>query len=522
MVGLGVWGVEDVAGNSSAVTIDKVASNPVSDGNRGEYIVLYAAEEQDLTGWKLQNNDRSVPLPNSSLEGHQAISNEPHTTSLLTTYDTMPLDGYFPLAADGSKLELISDSGETVQKVSVPPLRAQEVFRPTKDSGSIQYQGATTFEFEEHTSVYVTPFVLPDSSDIPADTLAAAEERILLSGYELTDPLIVDILLNRHAEGVKVQVLLDGRPVGGQEEAEISALNRLIEAGIPVRTFAGERDRYRFHHPKYAVIDDSALVMTENWKPAGTGGHSSRGWGVLVDDEAVSSDLATTFTQDFAWRDTVAWEWDRLDRTPVESSVPGIQYSEIFSAPDATAGSVELVVTPEMGESRISEELANAEQEIYVQQVSLTDKNFALIQDLIEAANRGVAVTILLDNSWYVSDENAQIRDSLPTAADDASNLSVDLVEPTDRFEKIHTKGILIDNRTTIVGSMNWNNVSMLENREVMLVIESEDTTRFFKSVFHEDIQPPGRQTPVELVLITIGTWLLAGLLARKRIDLAG
>lgn len=505
---------------AAAPTIEKVVSNPASDGNKGEYIVINGSEIGSLGGWDLRSGGRAVTLPNVTSNDPVAVSENPRTTAILTEYETVGFNGYFPLTTDGFSLVLVSPEGDVEHEIAVPSLGTQEAYYPENPVG-VGSQGVSEFDFEPHDVTHMIPFVLPDSPEIPREVIAAADEQILISGYELSDPVIVDLLVERYQAGVDVRVVIDGRPVGGQEEMEIQALDTLSTFGIPIRTLTGDRDRYRFHHPKFAVVDDSAIVMTENWKPAGTGGQSSRGWGVFVADPSVTEDLRTVFMSDFAWRDTIAWERESKTATSVESAPQSAPYSTSVHPPDPIEGSVTVVTTPDKGESAVIELIKTARSEIRIQQVSMSDPDFPLIQAIIEAANRGVDVTILLDNSWYVQDENMVIRDQLFSAVDNPENVRVELHESTDRFEKIHTKGIIIDNHTAVVGSMNWNNVSMRENREVMVVIESADAAEFYTGVFQDDWNTPGQRTPIGFLFLTICVWIIAGLIARYRIEIA-
>jgi phosphatidylserine/phosphatidylglycerophosphate/cardiolipin synthase-like enzyme len=140
-----------------------------------------------------------------------------------------------------------------------------------------------------------TAFVLHDTSGPVTDTLRAADDRILLAGYTFASERVTRELLAAHRRGVEVRLLLDGGPVGGVSRRSAALLDRLSRAGVEVRMVAGPLPRYEFHHAKYAVVDDRALVLTENWKPAGTGGNGSRGWGVRSRDPETAAALAATF-----------------------------------------------------------------------------------------------------------------------------------------------------------------------------------------------------------------------------------
>ncbi|MFC6755381.1 phospholipase D-like domain-containing protein, partial [Halorubrum tibetense] len=153
---------------------------------------------------------------------------------------------------------------------------------------------------ERVTGAAVTPFVLPDSPEMPVDPLETADDRVLVAGYTLESDRVVDRLVAAHERGVAVRVLIEGTPVGGFQNRGAHAADRLHAAGVEVRVLDGEPDRFRFHHAKYAVVDDRAVVLTENWKRSGTGGGSNRGWGIVADDDAVADSLAALFENDAA------------------------------------------------------------------------------------------------------------------------------------------------------------------------------------------------------------------------------
>jgi len=134
------------------------------------------------------------------------------------------------------------------------------------------------------------------------ETLRDADRKILLGGYTPTSERVADALVRKHERGVTVRVLLEGDPVGGERSARPTSSTALVAAGVEVRLVGGEHARYDYHHAKYAVVDDRAVVLTENWKPAGTGGNSSRGWGVVTDQPRIVDGLEATFRADAGWR----------------------------------------------------------------------------------------------------------------------------------------------------------------------------------------------------------------------------
>jgi len=199
----------------------------------------------------------------------------------------------------------------------------------------------------------VTPFVLPDSPEIPVEPLRAADDRLLLAGYTLGSERVADLLVAAADRGVEVRVLIEGSPVGGFSARSARLLDRIVAAGVEVRVLDGNPERFRFHHAKYAVADDRAIVLTENWKASGTGGRTNRGWGVVTgtsrsstDDGAVANDLAALFREDAAASDARSWSSFRNDTEFHESGTANESYPTRFEPPAATTADVELLTTP--------------------------------------------------------------------------------------------------------------------------------------------------------------------------------
>jgi phosphatidylserine/phosphatidylglycerophosphate/cardiolipin synthase-like enzyme len=347
--------------------------------------------------------------------------------------------------------------------------------------------------------------------------LADADERILLAGYTLTDDRVVDALVAARERGAETRVLLDGSPVGGLTTPSADALDRLAAANVSVRLIDGPAARYRFHHPKYAVVDDEAVVLTENWKPAGVGGTSSRGWGVVVDSPAVVDGLVRTFRADAGWRDSTSWERLRENATFEPASPTVGRYPSRIDPESVPVDRVELLVAPDNAAGRVRELLANASDSIRIVQVSIGDRDDVLLQESIDAALRGVEVEILLSNTWYTREENRALADQLRTLADrEDLSLSVRLAEPGGRYEKIHAKGVVVDGDTAIVGSLNWNDNAYRENREVALVLHGEEAGAYFGGVFERDWEGGITLVPLGLLAVVVLALSLAGMVARR------
>ncbi len=515
-VGVAPASAQSVDDNRS-VQIAAVYPNPVADGDEGEFVVLRADKPTSLANWSLADDDHRVRLPNITVHGHTVLSTAPNRTRNLTSNPVVGLAPGLQLANSGERLTL--ERG-TTRVDSLAYRDAPEGERGRATSHGLQWQaiGATEFPVVTGSGGRVRAFVLPDGSGVPAETIATAEDRILVAGYTLTSQRIVERLSTAATRGVDVQVLVDSSPVGGLTRREATALDRLVANGVTVTVLGGDRARYEFHHAKYAVVDERALVTTENWKAAGTGGHASRGWGVVVADRSVVTGLAATFRADAGWRDAIPWTEFRQDRAfePVQSPPANETYPSRFEPQRLTAERIELLRAPDNAERRLVALIDNASESVRVEQMSIGSRRQPFLRATLRAARRGVRVRILLSSAWYVAEDNRRLVKWLnDRAAREDLPLKARMATPRGRFEKIHAKGVIIDEQQALVGSLNWNNHSARQNREVMLLLEGAEVAGYYAAVFDADWQGGVWTLPIGLVGTVVVGLLVALLISR-------
>lgn len=506
------------APDDGSVHIAAVYPNPYTHQDRGEYVALATDGPTSLDGWSLADDSTAVRLPNVTVDGRAVFSPAPALTRNRTEDPVHELPAGLALANTGDRVTLRRGDA-VVDSVSYEDAPEGEVGRPTGDGVGWQRLGATDFEVVEAAGGSVEAFVLPDSGDRPTETVASADDRILLAGYTLTSDRLVDELLAARRRGVDVRVLVDDSPVGGMTRREAAALDRLAAADVAVTVQGGRDDRYAFHHAKYAVVDDRAVVTTENWKPAGTGGRASRGWGAIVAEEAVVGALVDTFEADASWRDATAWSAFRKGRRfePAEQPPADGNYPTRFEPRTVRPERIGVLRAPDNAERRVVELLDGAEESIRVQQVAIGNRNQPFLRATLRAARRGVEVRILLSGAWYVEEDNRELVAWLEdVAAQEDLPLSARVADPNGRFEKIHAKGVVVDDERVLLGSLNWNNNSARANREVVLLLEGEAVGEYFTAVFDADWQGGRWRLPAGLVVAVAVCWLAVALLARR------
>jgi phosphatidylserine/phosphatidylglycerophosphate/cardiolipin synthase-like enzyme len=443
------------------------------------------------------------------------LSTHPNQTAALVDRAVAAVSSRLRLANSGETIRLLRN-GTVVDETSYTSAAEGEIYNATAQRW--RPLGATDRPVVTAGSGSVEAFVLPDERERAVEFLNSATDRVLLAGYTFASERAVEALSRAIERGVTVDVLVDGSPIGGMTGRQAAALDELARASANVRVVAGERTWYRYHHAKYAVVDERALVTTENWKPAGTGGASSRGWAVITDQRPIVAGLVETFRADSGRNDTRSWREHEPELTAGEPATG--EYPRAFEARSVPVEQTHLLVAPDNAEAEILDRIERAEDSVDVLQVTVGDRGLPFLQAVLDAAARGVEVQVLLSGAWYVREENRQLVAWLEEQAAAANlSLSARVAEPGGAFEKIHAKGVIIDDREVILGSINWNNNSVRNNREVALVLEGEAVATYFGDVFEADWRGDdggGRRLPLGLALACLLGAVLAVLGARR------
>jgi len=500
----------------SGPTVRAIYPDPVAGGDRGEFVVLELPENTTLGRYTLTDGDTSVALPNRTVGGRVALSADPATVRNLTDRRVVGLDSA-PALANGGDTVALTRAGRTVARVRYDDTEEGELGVVTGSTVRWRPLGATDRPVVSGRAGEVRAFTLPDSPEAPLAPVQNATERVYLAGYTLSSSRVADALVAAERRGARVRVLLEGEPVGGRTRTEARTLDRLRRTGVEVRVLAGPRARYRYHHAKYAVADERAVVMTENWKPAGTGGASSRGWGVATSQPRVVEGLAETFRADAGWRDAVDWREFRRGRSFQRGDPANGSYPSRFDATTVPVERTELLVTPDNAEGRLVGTIDGAADSVDVVQPSVGGWDEPLLRALRRAAKRGVEVRLLLSSAWYVREENRETVERFRSWADrTGAPLTARLADPGDRYAKIHAKGAIVDGDRVVLGSLNWNEQAASVNREVVLLLHGTAVADYYASVFAADWSGGREPVPLGLLAAVVGALVVAALAARR------
>ena len=494
-----------------------VYPNPVADGDRGEFVVVRLPRANAT--YRLGDGEGHVALPN--VTGRVAVAVAPRVARNLTDIRVVAVAD-FPSLANGGERLVLTRGNETVARARYRDAPEGELGR-FDDRGVVTWTavGRTNRSVVTGTGGNATAFVLPDTPETVVETLRSADDRVLLAGYTFTSRRVARALERAADRGVEVRVLLEGQPVDGLSHREARLLDSLVEAGVRVEMLGGPRDRYAYHHAKYAVVDDRALVLTENWKPAGTGGHASRGWGVRVTQAEVVAGLAATFRADANWTGARDWREFRRGRSFATRGAANATYPTRHDSATVAVDRARLLVAPDNAGRAVTDLLDGANESIDVVQLSIDGPDDRFLRAAVRAARRGVSVRVLLSSAWYVREDNRRVVESLREVAE-REDLPVEarLASPAGRFEKIHAKGVVVDGDRALVGSLNWNRESVQSNREVLVLLEGEAVAGYYEQVFEADWSAgqsgTGSSLPVGSIAAVVGVVVLAALVVRR------
>ena len=118
--------------------------------------------------------------------------------------------------------------------------------------------------------------------------------------------------------------------------------------------------------------------------------------------------------------------------------------------------------------------LSNAKKEVNMIMFSIykCKKTEELIKELINCRKRGVMVRLILDGEV---ESNKMIN----------NHLSIERIPiKLSKNIRIHNKLIIIDNKITILGSHNWTDKALFENKESSIAIIDEEVSKKEKEYF--------------------------------------
>ena len=480
----------------------------------------------DAIGWSIDDGEGWIRVNVTTvLRPGERLSFCPEPLTFSSYYPDEMVIGYrdaqtvrhstFTLADKGDQVDLVAPYGTSADNfcfgsAAPSPGWSGEPFSPmpkgdmavrnlgVRDSNSsADWYRSCAGRSEQSSDSYdamVDPFTSPeDAQNRMIREFGYARTSIDACVYELGDPVVTAIFSSAASRGVEVTLLIEGQPVTGLSNSSKTAITTLMEAGCDVRLMVSNQSyrRYDCLHAKYFIIDhERVTVMSENWAGGLT---SNRGWGVTVVSQDLADDVLDMFRGDSSLerRDvkaasTVVKDWYS---PPKEISVPDIR--DPAAAP--MMASVILIASPDTSYQGILDLVSSATTRLLIEQLYIDPAwvgKSPIIDELVSAAERGVQVRVLLDQTFVETSStrnNSMTVDSLNTmGVERGVDLRARLVSDYHDLGVLHNKGVIADDQV-LVSSINWADASVFQNREVGMVISSSSVSSFFADFFWQD-----------------------------------
>jgi phosphatidylserine/phosphatidylglycerophosphate/cardiolipin synthase-like enzyme len=302
--------------------------------------------------------------------------------------------------------------------------------------------------------------------EMPHDTAApilnainSATKSIDLELYQLGDRTVIDALCAAAKRGVTVRVMLEPKTVGSSNYAMVS--QALSAAGVSVQPTPPQFDSsHNVDHAKFMVIDQAeVLVGTGNLVRYGLGGNG----------------VAAANSRDF---------WVEDSRAPAVSEAGRLFAADWARQPTQSTDFTQLVVTPDNADSKILSVIDAAKTTLRVYNQSLD--NPELVQHLLAAKARGVDVKVLLGCQPipHQRPKNDAVLQQLQAAGIGAEYLTTSY---------LHAKAVITETQA-FVGSQNFTNGGLTNNREVGEVLTDPAALKSLTKQFTTDFASPGPQ----------------------------
>jgi HKD family nuclease len=263
-----------------------------------------------------------------------------------------------------------------------------------------------------------------------------AKTSIDMTMYALQDTTFSADLVAACNRGVKVRVILDASLEKSSNTAAYNQLN-----AVPNCSAAWSNTQFQATHQKSLLIDGSQLaVMSLNLQSQYYS--TTRDFALLENDPADIAAVETTFLQDYQFTNATT------------------DYN--YQPPTGD----DLIWSPTTAKAAMTNIIANAQSTLLIENEELASSASYIISALTTACSKGVIVHLtMVDQSSYEANFKTL----------EAAGCGVHVYPNTQTGFYVHAKAVVADyglpSQSVYMGSINYSNASMTQNRELGLYI---------------------------------------------------
>jgi phosphatidylserine/phosphatidylglycerophosphate/cardiolipin synthase-like enzyme len=375
-----------------------------------------------------------------------------------------------------------------------------------------------------------------------------AKKSIRMVGYQFNNKELADHLVAAAKRGVRVQVGIDRNPSGSDMfDSDKEAQEILAKGGVEVLYYykwdGDLSTAFNPVHSKYAIFDDeTAMVSSGNYIGSNYTSNptcGNREWMAVFGENA---DVVKLFREvwdyDFGAGAAQVRKYDeKLDR-PLQPDTydpgPCFPYTVVKAQPFTYTGkaTVTRILSPDNTMDREKGFLGilkNAKQELLISanyidkwwgakadESNLTNYPQPYLQEIVEAARRGVDVKVIFDRKVTPGDKRGNqyvVQYLNDLAAKEHLKLAARLVSADGAGigRTYHNKSLIVDG-AAVVSSINGSENSFRYARELAIKIdEAPEITGYFRDLFMADwngSEKPGEPADLKATPRNDGTFL--------------
>lgn len=264
---------------------------------------------------------------------------------------------------------------------------------------------------------------------------------------------IEEALLNALKRGVKIRFVYDVDAKGINIYPDTLKLIQYIPNNI---NDGKSIDANNIMHNKFYIFDDK-ITITGSANLSHTDMSEFNTNSIIIIN---SPDFAKIYKTEFEQMFDGNFHTAKKSNTRKKLNFPNTNLDVYFSPQDKSITNAILPL------------IRNAKKYIYIPTFVLTERR--VTEELILAKQRGVDVKIIIDAL------NASIKHSKHKELREGGIL----VKTENYAGKMHSKSMIVDDRYTIIGSMNFSNSGENKNDENLIVIDNEKLAMFYKTFF--------------------------------------
>lgn len=284
--------------------------------------------------------------------------------------------------------------------------------------------------------------ILPDQGENAIyNFVSSATSSINVTIYEFKDTTLVNDLIAREKAGVDVRVIMDQ----AHQSYDSAAYSALTAAGVGV---VWSSTAFTYTHQKTITVDNKeSYVSTGNFDT--TYYATSRDYGVFDTDAADVSAITAVFNADYTHSSITPSDGDDLVWSPTDS------------------------------QTQLLALINGATKSLDIEQEEFSDT--AIVNAIVAALNRGVAVRVVLEDPSSYSSEVSEVENAGGKVTGYSSSTGF----------YIHAKTIIADYGTSsakaFAGSENFSSNSLNDNRELGLITSDSGVVSGLESTFNGD-----------------------------------